>query len=88
VTVLSVGLALTVMPLVAIAQYLGWAGNATLFSNDVSIGSFVLAEHSLLAAVLLGIVGVLIVTLLMHLARAVARGHARLAKTLLVAPGA
>jgi uncharacterized membrane protein len=88
VTVLSVGLALTVMPLVAIAQHLGWAGNATLFSDDVSIGSFALAGHSLLAAVLLGIVGVLVVTLLMHLARAVARGHAHLAKTLLVAPGA
>jgi uncharacterized membrane protein len=88
VTVLSVGLALTVMPLAAIAQHLGWAGNATLFSNDVSIGTFVLAEHSLLAALLLGIVGVLVITLLMHLALAVARAHARLAKTLLVAPGA
>jgi hypothetical protein len=31
---------------------------------------------------------VLVLTLLMHLARALGRGHARLAKTLLVAPGA
>ena len=88
VTVLSIGLALTVVPLAAIAQHLGWAGNLTLFSDDVSIGPFMLAEHSLLAALLFGIVGVLVVTLLMHLARAVARGHVRLAKTLLVAPGA
>jgi uncharacterized membrane protein len=88
VTVLSIGLALTVVPLAAIAQRLGWAGNLTLFSRDVAIGPFVLAEHSLLAALLFGVVGVLVLTLLMHLARALGRGHARLAKTLLVAPGA
>jgi uncharacterized membrane protein len=88
VTVLSIGLALTVVPLAAIAQRLGRAGNLTLFSRDVAIGPFVLAEHSLLAALLFGVVGVLVLTLLMHLARALGRGHARLAKTLLVAPGA
>jgi uncharacterized membrane protein len=88
VTVLSAGLALTAMPFLALAEHVGLAANATLFSDDASIGSFVLAEHSLLAALILGVVGVLVVTLLMHLARAVARGHARLAKTLLVAPGA
>ena len=88
VTVLSVGLALAVTPLLAIAAHLGWAANATLFSDDASIGNFVLAEHSLLAALILGVLGVLVVTLLMHLARGIARGHARLAKSLLVAPGA
>ena len=88
VTVLSVGVALAVMPLVAVAAHLGWAANATLFSDDASIGNFVLAEHSLLAALILGVLGVLVVTLLMHLARGIARGHARLAKSLLVAPGA
>ena len=87
VTVLSVGLALAVTPLLAIAAHLGWAANATLFSDDASIGNFVLAEHSLLAALILGVLGVLVVTLLMHLARAIGRGHARLAKSLLVAPG-
>src|SRR5215472_16923751 len=88
VTVLSVGLALTAMPFLALAEHVGWGANATLFSDDASIGSFVLAEHSLLAALILGVVGVLVVTLLMHLARGIARGHARLAKSLLVAPGA
>ena len=87
VTVLSVGVALAVMPLVAVAAHLGWAANATLFSDDASIGNFVLTEHSLLAALILGVLGVLVVTLLMHLARAIGRGHARLAKSLLVAPG-
>jgi uncharacterized membrane protein len=88
VTGLSVGLALTAMPFLAIAERLGWAANGTLFSDGASIGAFVLTEHSLLAALILGIVGVLVVTLLMHLARVIARGHARLAKSLLVAPGA
>ena len=88
VTVLSVGVALAVMPLVAVAAHLGWAANATLLSDDASSGSFVHAEHSLLAALVLGVLGVLVVTLLMHLARGIARGHARLAKSLLVAPGA
>jgi uncharacterized membrane protein len=88
VTLLSAGLALTVMPLVAIAQRLGWAANVTLFSDDAGIGGFALAGHSLLAALLLGILGVLLLTLLMHLGRGVARAHARLAKTLLVEPGA
>jgi len=32
--------------------------------------------------------GIAIVTLLMHAARGIARGHARLAKALLVEPGA
>ena len=88
VTVLSIGLALAAMPLAALAQHLGWAGHLTLYSGDVSIGPFVLAEYSLLAALLLGVMGVLVLTLTMHLARGVARGHVRLAKTLLVAPGA
>ena len=87
VTILSVGLAFTVMPFVAVAQHLGLAANLTLFSDDARIGAFVLAEHSLLASLLLGIVGVLLLTLLMHLARGLARAHARLAKTLLVEPG-
>jgi Putative sensor len=88
VTFLSAGVALAVMPLVSIAEHLGWAANGTLFSDDASIGSFVVAEHSLLAALVLGVLGVLVITLLMHLARAIGRGHARLAKSLLVAPGA
>jgi uncharacterized membrane protein len=88
VTLLSVGLVLTAMPLVAIAQRLGWAADVTLVSDDAQIGAFALAGHSLLVALLLGILGVLVLTLLMHLGRGLARAHARLAKTLLVEPGA
>jgi uncharacterized membrane protein len=88
VTLLAVGLAFAAMPFVAIAQRLGFAANITLFSDDARIGAFVPAEHSLLVSLLIGIVGVLLLTLLMHLARGLARAHARLAKALLVEPGA
>jgi len=49
---------------------------------------FAIAHHSLLGSLVLGVLGALTVTLLMHVARGVARGHARLAKALLVEPGA
>ena len=88
VTGLSVGLAFAATPLLVIAQRLGLLSQATVFSEDLRIGDMALAQHSLLSALLLGVLGVLIVTLLMHIARGVARGHARLAKALLVEPGA
>ena len=49
--------------------------------NDVGGGGFVHGPVDLLLAALLG---ALLLTLLMHLARAIGRGHARLAKALLV----
>ena len=88
VTGLSVGLAFTATPLLVAAQHLGLLTDATVFSNDARIGDFAIAHHSLLGSLVLGVLGALIVTLLMHVARGVARGHARLAKALLVEPGA
>jgi uncharacterized membrane protein len=88
VTGLAVGLAFTAAPLLAFARWLGWDSDATLFSDDAHIGGFVLSDHSMFAALILGVLGVLIVTLLMHAARAIGRGHAHLAKALLVVPGA
>jgi uncharacterized membrane protein len=88
VTGLSLGLAFTATPVVALTQALGLGGNVTLFSDDARIGNFDLADHSFIGALILGILGVLILTLLMHLARAISRGHVRLAKALLVEAGA
>ncbi len=88
VTGLAVGLAFTSLPFLTLAQWLGWDANATLFSDDAHIGGFVLSDHSMVAALILGALGVLILTLLMHAARAIGRGHAHLAKALLVVPGA
>lgn len=88
VTGLAVGLAFTSLPLLVLARWLGWDANATLFSDDVHIGGWALSDHSMFSALILGALGVLIVTLLMHAARAIGRGHAHLAKALLVVPGA
>src|SRR5579862_6453758 len=88
VTALSVGLAFTALPLVVLARWLGWASDVTVFSDDVHLGHWVLSDHSMISALILGALGVLIVTLLLHAARAVGRGHAHLAKALLVVPGA
>jgi uncharacterized membrane protein len=88
VTALAVGLAFTALPFVVLAKWLGWTSDVTVFSDDASIGGFVLSDHSMISALILGILGVLIVTLLMHAARAIGRGHAHLAKALLVVPGA
>jgi uncharacterized membrane protein len=88
VTALAVGLAFSALPLLVLARWLGWDANATLFSDDVHIGGWALSDHSMISALILGAIGVLIVTLLMHAARAIGRGHAHLAKALLVVPGA
>jgi uncharacterized membrane protein len=88
VTGLAVGLAFTSLPLLVLARWLGWDTNATIFSDDVHIGGWALSDHSMVSALILGAIGVLIVTLLMHAARAIGRGHAHLAKALLVVPGA
>ena len=88
VTGLAVGLAFTSLPLLTLASWLGWDANATVFSDDAHIGGWALADHSMVAALILGALGVLIVTLLMHAARAIGRAHAHLAKALLVVPGA
>jgi len=88
VTGLAVGLAFTSLPLLVLARWLGWDANASVFSDDVHIGGWALSDHSMVSALILGAIGVLIVTLLMHAARAIGRGHAHLAKALLVVPGA
>ncbi len=88
VTGLAVGLAFTSLPLLVLARWLGWDANATVFSDDVHIGGWALSDHSMVSALILGAIGVTVVTLLMHAARAIGRGHAHLAKALLVVPGA
>ena len=52
--------------------------------GDYSLGP---AAHSGIAAVVLLVIGVLLLTLLMHVARGLIRLHAHLAKALLVVPG-
>ena len=88
ITALSVGLAFTALPFVVLTRWFGWDGDASVFSDDAHLGGWVLSDHSMISALILGVLGVLIITLLMHAARAIGRGHAHLAKALLVVPGA
>jgi uncharacterized membrane protein len=85
---LAVGLRLTLAPLVLLCRHFGWLlpgfspGMIELDGRDYG------SPHTLVGALLCMALGVLILTLLMHAARGIARAHARLAKSLLVKPGA
>jgi uncharacterized membrane protein len=84
---LGFGVRLAIAPLLLLARDFGW------FRPGFSAGMLQLdghhwaAPHSLFGALVCMALGVIILTALMHLARAIARGHARLAKALLVKPG-
>src|SRR5215472_11772874 len=80
VTLLSAGLGVLFAPLAAAGATLGWFPSDT----EVQVAGTNLSDHPLIGTLLCMVLGVLILTLLMHLARAVARGHVRLAKALLV----
>lgn len=91
-TGLSVSAGFIGMPLVLLTQRLGWTHFE--FANEVTVAGVpaipdsLPADHPVFASVLLFVAGVIILTTLMHLARALIRGHVGLAKALLVVPGA
>jgi hypothetical protein len=79
---LSISLSFIFAPLIELQNYYGWFGHA----GDVAFSPEWL--NSLWVLPFLMLVGVLLLTLLMHLARGVGRLHAMYAKALLVAPTA
>ena len=84
VTGLSIGLRLALSPLVVLAGDFGWIP-PELFSNVLEIGGASYGSpQSFIAALFCMALGIVILALLLHVARAIARGHARLAKALLV----
>jgi uncharacterized membrane protein len=86
---LSIGVTLVSAPLVVLGKTSGWF--ADRFSAlTVSLGPdwLTLSSGSWTASVFMLILGIVVLTLLMHLARGIGRGHVRLAKALLVEPGA
>jgi hypothetical protein len=87
VTVLSLSAAFIATPLAVLGHYVGWL-HADIWEH-VRLGDDVLwnAAHPLLSGVVWFVLGVLLLTLFMHAARALVRGHALLAKALLVKPG-
>jgi uncharacterized membrane protein len=80
---LSVSLSFTIMPLTVILSRAGlFGGDAARIFSDAQPDWL---WDSIFAAPLLMIVGVVMLTLLMHLARGIGRLHAKFAKSLLVA---
>jgi hypothetical protein len=88
VTGLAVSAAFIGTLLTLFGYYLGWIDfdlNDHIFMHN---GQPWAPDHPVLGALLLFALGVLLLTLLLHLARGVVRVHARLAKAMLVVPGA
>src|SRR5688572_4118668 len=88
---ISVGLACTVAPVVETARVLGWIDpNSPLGSGGFHFQTDgVISPHWLgspLGLVLLFALGIVILTSTLHVARLVTRGHAHMAKSLLVLP--
>jgi hypothetical protein len=86
---LSIGLHLSFAPLAVLGEDIGWFGSE--YANGIP---FALGHHwmrltpgSWIESLLMLALGVVVLTALMHLARGIVRGHARLAKALLVEPG-
>lgn len=84
VTGLSVGLAFVTAPIAAALSALGWIDASWTLGGDGFIEPAWLGG-SIAGLLLLFVLGVALVTLLLHLARGLGRLHARFAKALLVA---
>jgi uncharacterized membrane protein len=84
---LALGLRMALTPFMVLGVDLGWLPWLSLNFvriNDVDYGT----THSLVGSLLLMALGIVVIALVLHVARGIARGHARLAKALLVEPGA
>jgi uncharacterized membrane protein len=86
ITGLALGLRLALAPLALLGHGLGWF--PIWFGHDaIRVDEFgYTGPASVLGALVCMVFGVLILTLLLHAVRWIARGHARLAKALLVEP--
>lgn len=91
-TVAVVGLALSAAligtPLTMIARHYAWIDFSLNDHIFWRAGEPWSPEHPMFASVLMLALGVLLLTVLLHLARGLVRMHARLAKSMLVVPGA
>ena len=86
VTGLTLGLRLALAPVILLAGVLGWLPH-TFSSDMIQVDNFSYGPQSFIGALFCMLLGIVIIALILHAARAIARGHARLAKTLLVEPG-
>jgi uncharacterized membrane protein len=84
---LGFGVRLAIAPLILLGRDFGWfplGFSAGMIQLD---GHHVASPHSLFGALICMALGVVILTVTMHLARGIARGHAKFAKALLVESG-
>jgi len=88
VTGLAVSTACIGSLLTVVGYNLGWIDFSLNDHIFVHNGQPWAPDHPLLSSLLLFALGVLLLTLLLHLARGIVRVHARLAKAMLVVPGA
>jgi uncharacterized membrane protein len=85
---LSLGLRLALAPLILVVRDFAWLP-PELSTSMVQVGGLGFASPpSFVGALFCMLLGIVILALLLHAARGIARGHARLAKRLLVEPGA
>ena len=88
VTTLAIGLRLALAPLAVLTRDFGLTAPGVSLNMIRIDGWHAASPHTLLGSLFYMALGIVIVTALMHAARGIARGHARLAKALLVVPGA
>ena len=84
---LSLGLNLALAPLRMLGVDIGWFDDGH-GGPHLALGPVHLIPHSWIGSLFMLALGMIMLTALMHLARGIVRGHARLAKALLVEPGA
>jgi uncharacterized membrane protein len=88
ITGLAGGVRLALSPLILLGRDVGFSPLGASSAMIQLDGHDYASPQSLVGALFCMVLGILILTLLMHVARWIARGHARLAKALLVEPGA
>jgi len=87
---LSIGVNLALAPFAVLGENLGWLDDYDTHGIPFAMGHHVirLTHTSWVGSLFMLAFGVVVLTILMHFARGIVRGHARLAKALLVEPGA
>jgi uncharacterized membrane protein len=87
---LSIGVNLSLAPFAVLGETLGLLDDNQSHGIPFSLGRHIvhLTPHSWLGSIFMLAVGIVVLTTVMHIARGMVRGHARLAKALLVQPGA
>jgi uncharacterized membrane protein len=85
---LALGLRLALAPVVVLGRDLNFLPLGITLDMIQIDGRAVASPHTIIGALFYMVLGLVILALLMHVARGIGRGHARLAKSLLVEPGA